>query len=164
MLHLESCTRSISSEKPWMKLSSGKWGNYHDIHEPTYSNVWMCSTTYIQAKVHNFAKCPTSIYEDFKCVCLCVTEVENSGGRTTVVKCELRTYYTLCCMCVITSRRTRAVAAVEDAVGEQQLKRIQWGSSSWSGRNRGAVQSDHARLVLARDATAQGCWCVRVGG
>ena len=105
----------------------------------------MCSATYIQAKVHNmhFANCSTSIHEDFKCVCLCVMEVESSGGRTTVVTCDLRTYYTLWCVCVITSRRTRAAAAAqEDAVGEQQLKWIQWGSRRNRGRNRGAVQSD----------------------
>ena len=42
-------------------------------------------------------------------------------------------YYTLYCMCVITSRRTQAqqaAAAEEDKVREQQLKRMQLGSSS----------------------------------
>jgi len=78
--------------------------------------------------------------------------------------------YTLYCVCVITSRHT--AAAEEDTVGEQQLKRTQSGSSSWSGCNQGAaaeadatcwsgcssgaVRSDYARLVLARDTTAQG--------
>ena len=55
-------------------------------------------------------------------------------------------YYTLYCVCVITSRHTRAAAAEENAVGEQQLMWTQFGT----------VQSDHARLVLARDTTAQG--------
>ena len=31
---------------------------------------------------------------------------------------------------------------------------IMW-ASSWSGRNQGTVRSDHSRLVLARDTTAQ---------
>ena len=39
-------------------------------------------------------------------------------------------YYTLYCVCVITSRRTRAAVAEEDAVEEQQLKRMQSGPSS----------------------------------
>jgi len=42
-------------------------------------------------------------------------------------------YYTLYCVCVITSRRTRAqqaAAAEEGKVREQQLKRTQLGSSS----------------------------------
>ena len=43
-----------------------------------------------------------------------------------------------------------------DVLEQQQLKRTQSGSSSWRERNRGAVQSDHVRLVLARDTTAQG--------
>jgi len=37
-------------------------------------------------------------------------------------------------------------------------------SSSWSGCSQDTVQSDLARLVLARDTTAQGYWCVRVWG
>jgi len=36
-----------------------------------------------------------------------------------------------------------------------ELKLMQSGSSSWSGRNRGAVRSDHARLVLTRETTTQ---------
>ena len=49
-------------------------------------------------------------------------------------------YYSLYCVCMITSRRTRAAPAEEDAVreqqaeadavGEQQLKRTQSGRSS----------------------------------
>jgi len=60
-------------------------------------------------------------------------------------------YYTLYCMCVITSRCTRAAASEADTIRERQLKRMYLGSNSWSVHNRGAVQSDHARLVLARD-------------
>jgi len=37
-------------------------------------------------------------------------------------------YYTLYCVCMITSGRTRAAPAEEDAVGEQQLKRAQSGA------------------------------------
>ena len=45
-----------------------------------------------------------------------------------------------------------------------ELKLMQSESRSWSGRNCGAVRSDHARLLLTRDPTrAQGCWCVRLG-
>ena len=65
-------------------------------------------------------------------------------------------YYTLYCVCMITSRHTRAAAAEADTIGEQQLKRMQLGSSSWSGLNWGAVRFDHARLVLARETTTQG--------
>ena len=34
-------------------------------------------------------------------------------------------YYTLYCVCVITSRHTQAAVAEEDTVEEQQLKRMQ---------------------------------------
>ena len=57
---------------------------------------------------------------------------------------------------MITSRCTPAAATEADASGEQQLKWMKLGSSSWSGLNRGAVRSDHAILVLARDTTTQG--------
>jgi len=73
-------------------------------------------------------------------------------------------YYALYCVCVITSRCTRAQAAAAkrtswgaavevDAIEEQQLKRMQSGSSRLSGRNLGAYWSDHAKLVLAKDTT-----------
>ena len=45
-------------------------------------------------------------------------------------------------MCVITSRRTRATAAEEDAVREQQLKQTQSGAA--------ADGCGHMKLVLAR--------------
>jgi len=49
-------------------------------------------------------------------------EVGSSGSRTTVVTCNLRTdYYTLYCVCVITSGCTRGAAAEENAIGKQQL-------------------------------------------
>ena len=49
-------------------------------------------------------------------------EVGSSGGGTTVVTCDLRTYmYTLYCVCVITSGHTRGAAAEENAIGKQQL-------------------------------------------
>jgi len=46
------------------------------------------------------------------------------GGRTMVVTCNLRTYYTLYCMLEITSWNWRnwETAAGADAVGEQQLE------------------------------------------
>ena len=47
---------------------------------------------------------------------------------------------------------------------QQQTKQTQLGSSRWNRRNWGAFGSGHARLVLARDTTAQGCWCIRVEG
>ena len=47
-------------------------------------------------------------------------------------------YYTLYCVC--------------SACDNKQTH----SSSSWSRHSQGAVRSDHARLVLARDATAQG--------
>ena len=53
------------------------------------------------------------------CVCVCVyvcAEVGCSGGGTIVVNRDLRSYYTLYCVCVITSGRTRGAAAEEDAV------------------------------------------------
>jgi len=51
------------------------------------------------------------------CVCVvCVTEVGCSDGGTIVVNRDLRTYYTLYCVCVITSGRTGGAAAEEDAV------------------------------------------------
>ena len=43
------------------------------------------------------------------------------------------------------SRRNWGAAAEADTSGEQQLKRMQTGSSSWSGRNRGA-ETQHREL------------------
>jgi len=63
------------------------------------------------------------------CVCVCVTEVGNSGGETTVVTHGLCTY-TLYCVGMITRGRTRGAAAEEDGVGEQQLEQTQSGCSS----------------------------------
>jgi len=45
---------------------------------------------------------------------------------------DLCTYYTLYCVCVITSRHSQGAAVEADIIGEQQLKRTQSGSSSWS--------------------------------
>jgi len=51
----------------------------------------------------------------------------------------------------------RGSAADEvDAIGEQQLRWTQMGSSSWSGHKQGTVGYGHTRLVLARDTTTQG--------
>ena len=50
------------------------------------------------------------------CVCLCVMEVGSSGDGTIVMTRDLHTYYTLYCVCVVTSRHTRGAAAKEDAV------------------------------------------------
>ena len=114
------------------------------------------------------------LYQYIKiCVCLsvCVTEVGCSEGGTTVVTRDLRTYYTRYFV-LITSGCTQGVAAEEDAGEEEQLKQTQSGScklkrmqsrnSSSSGCIQGAVWSDHTRLVLARDTTAQDCWCTRL--
>ena len=63
------------------------------------------------------------------------------GGRDYSSERDLCTYYTLYCMCVLTSGHTRGAAADVDAV--------------WS---------DHVRLsMLARVTTTQACWCIRVG-
>jgi len=101
------------------------------------------------------------------CVCLCVSVCNGSGkfGRQDYridVQPSYLLYPVLCNACAWQQ---------VDALKEQQLKRTQLGSSRWSrgaeaeaDANRGAVWSDHTRLVLARDTTAQGCWCVRVSG
>ena len=73
-------------------------------------------------------------------------QTKTIGIPACIMMKSVWTYYTLYCVYMITSRRTRAAAAETDGVGEQQLK---WMQS-------GAVWSDHARLVLARDTTAQG--------
>ena len=57
-------------------------------------------------------------------------EVGSSEGGATAMMCDLRTYYTLYCVCVITSGRTRGAAAEEDVVREPQLKLTQSGSSN----------------------------------
>ena len=44
------------------------------------------------------------------------------GGRDYSGERDICTHYTLYCMCVLTSGRTRGAAAEEDAVEEQQLK------------------------------------------
>ena len=68
------------------------------------------------------------------CVCLCAA-VGSSGGGTTAVMHDLRTYYILYCLCVITRGHSQGAAveydhrgaAVEaDIVGAQ----MQLGSSS----------------------------------
>ena len=109
---------------------------------------------------------------------MCLSVCNGSGkfrGRTTVVMHDLRTYYTLYCVWVITSGWTQGAwtqlgssswsgwswgaAAEVDTIREG----TQSGNSSWSSRKQDTVWCDHTRLVLARDTTAQGCWCVRVG-
>ena len=71
----------------------------------------------------------------------------SSGGGTTAVTCNLRTYYTLYSVCVITCGRTRGAAASwrernrEAATGN--WSRHNWEAASWSGRNRGtAAEAD----------------------
>jgi len=54
---------------------------------------------------------------------------------------------------------SQGTAAEVDAIGEQQLKWMHSGSSSRSRHNWNAVRFDHKRLVLTRDANAQGCLC-----
>ena len=90
----------------------------------------------------------------------------HTGGGTTVVMCNLRTYYTLYGVCVITSRRNRGAAAEEDAVGEQQLKRTQSGSSSWRGRSRGAAAEEDAvgEQELKRTESGSRSWRGRSRG
>ena len=78
----------------------------------------------------------TSTIKTNVCVCLsvcaCVKEVGNSGGGIIVVTHDLCTYYTLYWVCVITSGRTRGVAAEQDAV---RWRGHNWGAASWSGRS-----------------------------
>ena len=80
-----------------------------------------------------------------------MTEVSGSRGRTTFVTCDLHTY-TLwgVCMCVITSGRTWGSAAEEDAVGEQQLKRTQLGSSKLKGTRSGNSSGNKCSWGAAR--------------
>jgi len=86
-------------------------------------------------------------------ISLCVCDRSGmSMGWNRLVTHDL---HTLCCVDVISSLCNW---------GEQQLKRIQTGSSSWSrmrsrsmhwsGRKQGAAGSDHVWLVLTSDATA----------
>jgi len=65
------------------------------------------------------------------CVCVraYVTEVGCSRGGTRLVMHNLHTC-TLYCVCVTTSGHNQGEVAVADAVGEQQLKQTQLGSSS----------------------------------
>ena len=94
--------------------------------------------------------------------CTHSTKVASSGGWTTVVTRDLRTYYTLYCVCVITSGRTRGTAAEADTI------RAQFGVIMYNTHEHLYVLymhvCDHTRLVLARDTAAQSCWCIRVGG
>jgi len=46
-------------------------------------------------------------------------------GGTRLVTCDLCTYYTLYCVCVITSRHSQGAAVEADIIREQQLKRTQ---------------------------------------
>jgi len=110
-------------------------------------------------------------------VCVCAlqnwdvwgTELDWWCTTFVLMMCDLRTYCTLYCMCIITSaKQTQSGAAAEgDTNGEQQLKQTQLGSSSWNRCYRGAVQSGHVRLVLAGDdvgaleqgATLDSCRC-----
>ena len=73
----------------------------------------------------------TTLYIKILHVCVCVRVCDRSGrsvGR--LGKCDLHTYYTLYCVCMITSGCNRGAAAE---------KRTQSGSRSWSGYNRGAA-------------------------
>ena len=59
------------------------------------------------------------------CVCVCVYVHYRSGtyrGGTRLVTCDLCIYYTLYCVCVITSRRNQGAATEADTIREQQLK------------------------------------------
>jgi len=53
---------------------------------------------------------------------VCVMEVGSSGGRTTVVTCDLRTY-TLYCMCVITMKWCSSETLPHKTVGASE-----WGA------------------------------------
>jgi len=56
-------------------------------------------------------------------VCLAVRNGSGKfGGQDYSSECDICTHYNLCCMCALTSGRTRGAAAEEDAVEEQQLK------------------------------------------
>ena len=60
------------------------------------------------------------------CVCLAVRNGSGKfGGWDYSSERDIRPHYTLYCMCALTSGRTRAAAAEEDAVEEQQLKQTQ---------------------------------------
>ena len=63
-------------------------------------------------------------------------QTKTIGIPACIMMKSVWTYYTLYCVYMITSRRTRAAAAETDGVGEQQLKQMESGSSSLSGCNR----------------------------
>ena len=94
-------------------------------------------------------------------VCLCVTELGSSGGGTTVVTCNLHTYYTLYCVC--DNKRTHlrssswrghnwGTAAEADAVGEQQLEQTQLGCSSVWPHETSARQRHYRTRLLVRQS------------
>ena len=63
-------------------------------------------------------------------MCVCVTEMGCAGDVNRMVTRDLHIYSTLYCMHMITSGHSWGAAAEVDAVGEQQLKPTQSGSSS----------------------------------
>ena len=72
------------------------------------------------------------------CVCVCVTEVGLWGG-TRLVMCDLRTSTrTLQRMFENIGHDMEQLGLRADAIVEQQSKRMQSGSSRWSGRHRRA--------------------------
>ena len=75
------------------------------------------------------------------CMCVWVTDVGCPQGGTRLVMCDLCTLY---CVCVITSGCNQGAVAEVDAVGQQQLKWTQTGSSSWSSRDQGVVAEGDA--------------------
>jgi len=69
--------------------------------------------------------CPSMIYlvpgyKDFSCMCVCVRYGSGgSVGGIRLVTCDLRSYYTLYIVCVITSRHNLGAAAEVDEIGKQ---------------------------------------------
>ena len=93
------------------------------------------------------------IHYDFKCLCVCV--YNRSGklrGRTEVVTCNFRTYYTLYCVCVITSGRLQGEAAEADTIREQQLKQTQSGCSLAWPCETSARQRHYSTMLLVRQS------------
>jgi len=54
------------------------------------------------------------------------------------------------CVCMVTSRCNQGAAAEADTVGDQQLKRMHLGNSSWSGSNQEI--SSRSRRNWGRDS------------
>ena len=107
-----------------------------------------------------------SIYEDFNCVCVCEWRKWDVRGAGLDWWRARPSYFNVLNL-ELCKERSRTlgmgwnlpeqVRLQADAIGEQQSKRTQSGSCSWSGRNRGAaVEADLCNRRAAAEADAIG--------